>query len=98
MGMPGTGKTTFIAALINSLIKDGKSVVLTSFTHTAVDNVLIKCLQYDLQFIRIGNESKVNERIRPFCTSRNAFTTIEEVKEYYGSSNLVAVTSSGIKQ
>ncbi len=33
LGMPGTGKTTTIAHIIRALISQGKSVLLTSYTH-----------------------------------------------------------------
>jgi thymidylate kinase len=42
LGMPGTGKTTAIAELVRFLVAQGKSVLLTSYTHTAVDNILLK--------------------------------------------------------
>ena len=41
-GMPGTGKTRTICMLVDVLIKLGKRVLVTSFTHTALDNILIK--------------------------------------------------------
>lgn len=41
-GMPGTGKTTTIAFLIAALRALGQSVLFTSYTHNAVDNLLIK--------------------------------------------------------
>ena len=40
--MPGTGKTTTISCLVRVLVACGKSVLLTSYTHTAVDNILLK--------------------------------------------------------
>ena len=42
LGMPGTGKTTTISCLVRMLVASGKSVLLTSYTHTAVDNILLK--------------------------------------------------------
>ena len=42
LGMPGTGKTTTIACLIESLVALGKTVLLSSYTHSAVDNILLK--------------------------------------------------------
>jgi len=44
-GYPGTGKTTTIAALIAVLIKLEKKVLFTSFTNSAVDNLLLKVLK-----------------------------------------------------
>lgn len=42
LGMPGTGKTTTIAGLIRLLVSREKTVLLASYTHSAVDNILIK--------------------------------------------------------
>lgn len=42
LGMPGTGKTTTIACLVRVLVAQGKSVLLASYTHAAVDNILLK--------------------------------------------------------
>ena len=43
--MPGTGKTTTITCLVEVLVAQGKSVLLTSYTHSAVDNILLKLKQ-----------------------------------------------------
>ena len=42
LGMPGTGKTTTISCLLRILVECGKRVLLTSYTHSAIDNILIK--------------------------------------------------------
>jgi superfamily I DNA/RNA helicase len=57
--MPGTGKTTTIAHIIQILVKQGKSILLTSYTHTAVDNVLSKVRDSGIDVLRIGNIEKV---------------------------------------
>ena len=43
-GLPGTGKTFTIAFLIQLLVGMGKRVLITSYTHSAVDNVVMKLL------------------------------------------------------
>lgn len=65
LGMPGTGKTTVIAAIIRVLVARGKTVLLTSYTHSAVDTILRK-LKPDADFgiLRIGNVDKVIISIR----------------------------------
>ena len=42
LGMPGTGKTTTISCLVRLLVTLGRTVLLTSYTHSAVDNILLK--------------------------------------------------------
>lgn len=59
LGMPGTGKTTVIAAAIRTLVALGKTVLLTSYTHSAVDTILAKLLDADFGILRLGNIDKV---------------------------------------
>ncbi|KNZ50289.1 hypothetical protein VP01_4502g1, partial [Puccinia sorghi] len=66
LGMPGTGKTTTIASLIKTLISMGKTVLLTSYTHSAVDNILSKLIESKIDMLRLGNVDKVSSDLRPF--------------------------------
>jgi DNA replication ATP-dependent helicase Dna2 len=59
LGMPGTGKTTMVAELIKELVRRGKSVLLTSYTHSAVDTILLKLLDVGFDILRLGNTDKV---------------------------------------
>lgn len=59
LGMPGTGKTTVIAAIIIELVKAGKTVLLSSYTHSAVDTILLKLNDVDFDILRLGNLDKV---------------------------------------
>jgi DNA replication ATP-dependent helicase Dna2 len=61
LGMPGTGKTSTMVALIRILISQGKSVLLTSYTHSAVDTILAKVADLGDVILRLGNASKVRE-------------------------------------
>lgn len=58
LGMPGTGKTTTIAEIIKELVKRGKTVLLSSYTHSAVDTILAKLLDVDFEILRLGNSDK----------------------------------------
>lgn len=60
LGMPGTGKTTTIAEIIKALVARGKSVLLTSYTHSAVDTILMKLLDAKFEILRLGNVDKVS--------------------------------------
>lgn len=60
LGMPGTGKTTVIAALIRTFVAMGKTVLLTSYTHSAVDTILLKLKDDDYSILRLGNVDKVS--------------------------------------
>ncbi|KAG0639794.1 DNA replication factor Dna2-domain-containing protein [Tuber brumale] len=66
LGMPGTGKTTTIAHIIRALVGQGKSVLLTSYTHTAVDNILLKIKSDNIDTLRLGSGTKVIHKFKLF--------------------------------
>ena len=97
--MPGTGKTTTIATIIQALVAKGKSVLLTSHTHSAVDNVLIKLKEVAVPFARIGNPDKVHPLIVDSTPNRGGtFKTVEDVKQFYESVSVVGATSLSVTQ
>lgn len=59
LGMPGTGKTTTIAEIIKILVKEGRRVLLASYTHSAVDTILRKLVDTDVNVLRLGQKDKV---------------------------------------
>lgn len=59
LGMPGTGKTTVVAQLIRMLVEMGKTVLLSAYTHSAVDTILAKLEGADFGILRLGNIDKV---------------------------------------
>lgn len=67
LGMPGTGKTTTIAHIIRSLVAKGKSVLLTSYTHTAVDNILLKIRNDNIGILRLGASAKIHPEVQEFA-------------------------------
>jgi hypothetical protein len=64
LGMPGTGKTATIAALVSILVKRGKSVLITAGTHAAVDHLLLHCKRNGIAFLRLGQPDLVHPDIR----------------------------------
>ena len=65
LGMPGTGKTGVIASLVKVLVGMGQTVLLSAYTHSAVDNVLlrlkseVKSGELGFGVLRLGNLDKV---------------------------------------
>lgn len=58
--MPGTGKTTTVSKIINYLINNcEQTVLITGYTHSSVDNILLKLLEGGVDFLRLGNIEKV---------------------------------------
>nr|XP_050867818.1 DNA replication ATP-dependent helicase/nuclease DNA2 [Vespula vulgaris] len=96
-GMPGTGKTETVVTLIEVLFKLGFSIIVTSHTHNAVDNILLKLLHKNIDFIRLGSshiihpllKNKSEEYLTSNCTS------IEELESVYANKNIVGVTCFG---
>ena len=97
LGMPGTGKTTTIGHIIRTLVSQGKSVLLTSYTHTAVDNILLKIKDDGISTLRLGNTTKIHPEVKKFAilseTPRNSFN---EINEAFMLPKVVATTCLGI--
>ena len=96
LGMPGTGKTTTIAHIIRALTAQGKSVLLTSYTHTAVDNILLKIRNDNIGIFRLGAVAKIHPEVQEFADLASVpMKTVEEIKRAYGR-QVVATTCLGI--
>ena len=73
------------------LISLGKTVLLTSYTHTAVDNILLKCVEMGLgsEIVRLGKSSSVNTQLHPYVlnnmVSPTRHTPINSDTIEYGS-------------
>ena len=69
-GPPGTGKTKTLSIILNQLIRSGRSVLLTSHTNAAVDEILKKFIENDEnapyieagRIIRYGIPTVLNDR------------------------------------
>lgn len=94
LGMPGTGKTTVIAALIRCLVLLGKTVLLTSYTHSAVDNILLKLKgRVDFRILRLGNVDKVHPDVKELTLgARDPPQTIEQLENWVMGPPVVATT------
>ncbi|KAJ3324107.1 Tripartite DNA replication factor [Boothiomyces sp. JEL0866] len=97
LGMPGTGKTTTIACMIEMLLKRGKSVLVVAYTHSAVDNILLKLLDKGVEFVRLGSPKKLHPKIRDIVElERESMNTLEKISNYYDSARVVATTALGV--
>ncbi|KAK0217033.1 AAA domain-containing protein [Armillaria fumosa] len=97
LGMPGTGKTTIVAAIIKTVVAMGKTVLLTSYTHSAVDNILLKLKDADFGILRLGNTDKVHPEIRSMTlSSKREPTTVEQLEFQIMTPPVVATTCLSI--
>ncbi|XP_052873343.1 DNA replication ATP-dependent helicase/nuclease DNA2 [Anopheles cruzii] len=106
-GLPGTGKTQTIVGIIRLLFALGHSILLTSNTHSAVDNVLKRLAKDNdrdengmherLKFIRIGPLERIDPAVRPSSATvlSEQCDTPEKLKHLYDQFNIVAVTCHG---
>jgi len=106
LGMPGTGKTTVIAALIKELVRRGKTVLLSSYTHSAVDTILMKMgggkddgEGGEFGILRLGNVDKVHPDVRRYTlNARKTASTVEALEMQLMAAPVVATTCLSVDQ
>ena len=67
----GTGKTSTIALLVRILLSRGERVLLTSYTHSAVDNLLSKLNEAGLQADHVSSFYMRTKRLPASCSEMN---------------------------
>lgn len=96
LGMPGTGKTTLIVEIVKSLVARGKTILLTSYTHSAIDNILIKLKNCDIDICRLGHKHRVHQEAWEFVPDFTEASTFEKFKEQVEKPSVVATTCLNI--
>ena len=92
--MPGTGKTFTIAQIIKHILSRKKSVLITSYTHSAVDNILLKLIDLGIDFVRLGNPSKIHPKVLPY-TLLDKNTSVQGLHDFFESKWVIATTCLG---
>ncbi len=61
-GPPGTGKTRLLGYLVQLLVENGERVLISAFTHRAINNALNKVYEVgpEVQAIKIGDHSRAD--------------------------------------
>ena len=93
-GMPGSGKTTVIVAVIRLLVLCGHRILLTSFTNAAVDNVLLKLKKLNnepIKMVRLGVKSRVHADLHCFLPGANGLS-YNAVASQFDNANVIAGT------
>lgn len=103
LGMPGTGKTSVICEIARILVAQDKSILLASYTNSAVDNVMNKLSETlpDEKLVRLGAPYKVHPNVRKYCidsynNADNAQETTADIHNSINRPQVVAVTCLGI--
>jgi len=78
--MPGTGKTHTIAHIVQALVQNGKTVLITAYTHSAVDNVLLKVKELQVPFLRLGSKELILPQLHQHTLSFTDFKTTRELE------------------
>lgn len=83
-GLPGTGKSEVISFIARLLAAHGKRVLISAYTHSAVDNVMMKLLKKGLSvtsqtwptpaLVRVGRTSSCHPDVRFLLVSETAAT------------------------
>lgn len=81
------GKTATIVALIQLLVELDKTVLITSHTHSAIDNICTRLQKFKVDFIRLGSQSKIADNLKPHSEASltEKCTTPEEMDKVYNS-------------
>lgn len=75
-----------------------KSVLITSHTHSAVDNILIRLKQFNIPFLRLGsNSSRISSKIYENSEINlfKNYKTSKELENFYNSYQIIGVTCLG---
>lgn len=96
-GLPGTGKTQTLVALIQLLIMMKKSILITSHTNSAVDNILLRLKNRKIKFMRLGSVSRINSELSDYTETSlvSKCKSPEELAAIYKEFQVIAVTCLG---
>lgn len=92
LGMPGTGKTTTLVHAIKALVACGCRILISSYTNSAVDNILLKLVPEGVHFLRVGRAAAVHPALRDHVPGGKLFdiTSTSGIREMMASIQVVA--------
>ncbi len=80
LGMPGTGKTATICFLCELMVARGKCILVTSYTHTAVDNLLLRLIERGVDCLRVTAANSIGS-VHPGVMGRCLLERVVEGKD-----------------
>jgi hypothetical protein len=108
-GMPGTGKSSVLSLCVRIAVASGKRILLSAYTHSAVDNILLKVVPHLRKWghhcLRLGASRSVHPDVRAMgvCAAdlgREAAGgggyALEELQVLASSAMVVATTCLGV--
>ena len=98
LGMPGTGKTSTIEFAIKCLVALGKRVLVSSYTHSAVDHLMVKLLDARVAprcVARLATRSsaaRLHPRVAPLRVGAKDVTSVAALRGALGAARVVGCT------
>ncbi|KAK9846251.1 hypothetical protein WJX81_000082 [Elliptochloris bilobata] len=97
LGMPGAGKTSTLVAAIRALVAARRSVLLSAYTNSAVDNVLLKLVEAGVAFVRLGRPGAVHPALQGYLPGgvHNPGASVAACRQLALTARVVACTCLG---
>ena len=74
--------------LVKLLVSMKHSVLITSHTHSAVDNILLRLKENKVDFLRLGSYAKVHDSLKTYCEDyvleKRNFKNVNDLENFYG--------------
>ncbi|KAH9297337.1 hypothetical protein KI387_029019, partial [Taxus chinensis] len=96
LGMPGTGKTSTMVHAVKALLARGASILLTSYTNSAVDNLLLKLKAQGIDFLRLGRNTAIHKDIQEYTIAGMEINSVKDLEAQIDQACVVGVTCLGI--
>lgn len=100
IGPPGTGKTSYgmLNTLKEELTENGTSVLVTSYTNRAIDEICSKLVDEKIDFLRIGSSINCPEQYRPYLLEEKVkkIPKIAEITHFIKDTRVIIGTSTSI--
>lgn len=80
-----SGKTATIVSLVQLMYQLNKTVLITSHTHAAIDNVCERLINCGVKLLRLGAHGKINPKLHPYSEASliRDYKTVEELNVLY---------------
>lgn len=96
-GYAGAGKSQTLVAFVRVLMALKKTILITSHTNSAVDNLLNRIKDFGFKFMRIGSISRVHPDLRNYHESVliKDCASVEDLERVYSECPIIGVTCLG---
>lgn len=96
-GYAGAGKSQTLVAFVRVLMALKKTILITSHTNSAVDNLLNRIKDLGYKFMRIGSKSRVHPDLRNYHESVliKDCESVDDLERVYSECSIIGVTCLG---